>query len=89
VLEWRLAPDSVWRNPHVGGLERWLVLICDQGCSSSLAAATLVELGYAHVSDVVGGFEAWLASGLPIARPARHGLPPALPGMDAPEPPAA
>ena len=89
VLEWRLAPDSAWRNPYVGGLERWIVLLCYDGCSSSLAGPTLVDLGYAHVSDVVGGFESWLASGLPIAMPAHHQVPPALPGMDAPEPPPA
>ena len=67
VLEWRLAPDSPWRNPHVGGLDRRIVVICDHGYSSSLAAATLVDLGYRRAGDVVGGFEAWQASGLPIA----------------------
>jgi rhodanese-related sulfurtransferase len=86
VLEWRLAPDSPWRNPHVGGLERRVVVLCDHGYSSSLAAATLVDLGYSSVGDVVGGFEAWQASGLPIAAPAHRRVPPALAGMDAPEP---
>src|SRR5438552_16486182 len=41
VLEWRLDPDSRWRNPHVGGLDQPIVLLCDHGCSSLLAAATL------------------------------------------------
>jgi rhodanese-related sulfurtransferase len=84
VLEWRLDPDSRWRNPHVGGLDRRILVLCDEGYSSSLAAATLVELGFAHAADVVGGFEAWQAAGLPVSpAPARRG-PSALPGMDPP-----
>jgi rhodanese-related sulfurtransferase len=64
VLEWRLEPNSGWRNPHVGGLDQQLILICDHGCSSTLAAATLIELGFTHAGDVVGGFEAWSQAGL-------------------------
>ena len=67
VLEWRLDPESSWRNPHVGGLDQQIVLMCDHGCSSIFAAATLVELGFAHAGDVVGGFAAWRAAGLPTA----------------------
>jgi len=67
VLEWRLDPESSWRNPHVGGLDQQIVLICDHGCSSVLAAATLVELGFARAGDVVGGFAAWREAGLPTA----------------------
>ena len=82
VLQWRLAPDSAWRNPHVGALDARLILICDHGESSSLAAATLRELGFARVGDVVGGFGAWQAEGLPVAA----APPPAagLPGMSGP-----
>ena len=82
VLQWRVAPDSDWRNPHVGGLETHLILICDHGESSSLAAASLRELGFARAGDVVGGFEAWLDAGLPVteAPPPGDGLP----GMDSP-----
>lgn len=69
VLEWRLAPDSRWRNPHVGGLDRPVVLLCNHGYSSVLAAATLVDLGCAHAGDVVGGFAAWREAGLPTAQP--------------------
>jgi rhodanese-related sulfurtransferase len=72
VLEWRLAPDSPWRNPHVGGPERHVVLLCDHGYSSSLAAATLVELGL-RAGDVVGGFAAWREAGLPVAPAPSHG----------------
>jgi rhodanese-related sulfurtransferase len=63
VLEWRADPDSGYANPMLAG--RTLVLLCDHGHSSSLAAAVLVELGYRDVADVVGGFEAWAAQGLP------------------------
>jgi rhodanese-related sulfurtransferase len=76
VLEWRLDPESSWRNPHVGNLDQQIVLICDHGCSSIFAAATLVELGFARAGDVVGGFAAWRKAGLPIAPspPYRRGL---------------
>jgi rhodanese-related sulfurtransferase len=85
VLEWRVDPASEWHNPHVGGRERRLVVVCSHGFSSSLAAATLVDLGFARAGDVVGGFEAWIGMRLPVApapRP-RDGL---LPGMGPPEP---
>lgn len=67
VLEWRLDPESSWRNPHVGGLDEQIVLLCDHGCSSSFAAATLVDLGFERACDVVGGFAAWREAGLPTA----------------------
>jgi rhodanese-related sulfurtransferase len=86
VLEWRLAPDSAWRSPHAGGLDQPVIVICDHGYSSSLAAAMLVDLGYARAGDVVGGIEAWEACGLPLVRPSRQRVPPAPAGMDAPEP---
>jgi rhodanese-related sulfurtransferase len=67
VLEWRLDPDSSWRNPHVGGLGDRILLLCDHGCSSVFAAATLVELGFERAGDVIGGFAAWREAGLPTA----------------------
>jgi rhodanese-related sulfurtransferase len=73
VLEWRVDPESEWRNPHVGGRDRRLVLLCAHGFSSSLAAASLVDLGFARVADVIGGFEAWLRAGLPVAAAADDG----------------
>lgn len=82
VLEWRLDPDSAWRNPHVAGTTRRVLLLCDHGWSSSLAAAGLVELGYADATDVVGGIEAWQAAGLPLVPFAEPALAPGeLPGM--------
>jgi rhodanese-related sulfurtransferase len=80
VLEWRLDPESSWRNPHVGGLDQQIVLMCDHGCSSIFAAATLVELGFACAGDVVGGFAAWQEAGLPTA--------PSAPYLRAPGEPA-
>jgi rhodanese-related sulfurtransferase len=76
VLEWRLDPESSWRNPHAVSLDQQIVLICDHGCSSIFAAATLVELGFARAGDVVGGFAAWREAGLPTAPspPYRRGL---------------
>jgi rhodanese-related sulfurtransferase len=82
VLEWRLAPGSVWRNPHVD-ITRRVILICSHGYSSSLAAATLVELGL-DAGDVIGGFEAWRESRLPVLTPAAR-PPGELPGMGAPD----
>lgn len=84
VLEWRVDPESPWRNEHVGGLERRLIVLCDHGWSSSLAAATLVDLGFEGAGDVVGGFEAWAAAGLPVAQP-REPDPGRLPGTGPPD----
>jgi rhodanese-related sulfurtransferase len=81
VLEWRVDPSSEWRTPQLRGDEQ-LVLLCDHGYSSSLAAATLIELGV-DAGDVIGGFEAWVAAGLPVA-PAGE-PPPGLPGMGPPD----
>ena len=87
VLEWRVDPDSPWRNPHVGGLDRHLVLVCDHGHSSSLAAATLVRLGFTRATDLIGGFAAWRDAGLPTASPVQLPLDAdVLPGMGPPDP---
>ena len=63
VLEWRADPTSDGHDARLAG--RRLVLVCAQGYSSSLAAASLVELGV-DAGDLVGGFEAWVAAGLPV-----------------------
>jgi MFS family permease len=68
VLEWRVDPDSGYANPHLGGLERELILFCADGFSSSLAAASIRELGRTKATDLVGGFTAWKAAGLPVCR---------------------
>jgi len=84
VLEWRVDPDSSWRNPHVGGLDSSIVVICDHGYSSVLAASALVDLGFEQAADVVGGFEAWRAAGLPVVPP-RIALEDELPGFGPPD----
>ena len=66
VLEWRLAPDSEWRMDAVAGPETSVIVLCNEGYSSSLAAATLKELGLVNATDVIGGFQAWKAAGLPV-----------------------
>ena len=66
VLYWRLDPDSGSKDARLADLERQLILVCAHGYSSSLAAATLRDMGFARASDLKGGFEAWQASGLPI-----------------------
>ena len=86
VLEWRIAPDSAWRNPHVGGTDGEIILLCDHGYSTIFAAATLVDLGFIRAGDVIGGFEAWRDAGLPVVRaPTRRRGPHELAGMTGPD----
>lgn len=63
VLEWRLDPRSGARLPFAAQ-DLPVILICQQGYSSSLAAATLQQLGIWQATDVIGGYEAWQAAGL-------------------------
>jgi rhodanese-related sulfurtransferase len=72
ALEWRCDPASAWRHPAITGRDQHLILICQQGFQSSLAAATLQQLGLAHATDLDGGFDAWAAAGLPVT-PGRSG----------------
>lgn len=61
VLEWRLDPSSPHRRPEVTGYDRRIVIVCAEGYSSSLAAATLRDLGLHRATDLEGGFLAWRA----------------------------
>ena len=70
VLEWRLDPTCAHRLPQVSDADQLVILMCNEGYSSSLAAATLRRLGVRRATDVVGGFQAWVSSGLPV-QPAR------------------
>jgi rhodanese-related sulfurtransferase len=65
VLEWRLDPTSPHRAPEAADPDRRIILVCNEGYSSSLAARTLQQLGIARATDLVGGFQAWLAAGKP------------------------
>ncbi|RYP89119.1 rhodanese-like domain-containing protein [Nocardioides guangzhouensis] len=61
VLEWRLDPTCPHRLPLATGADVRYVLVCNEGYGSSLAAATLRELGLRRATDLVGGYQAWLA----------------------------
>jgi rhodanese-related sulfurtransferase len=64
-LEWRLHPQSQARSPHAAPGRRWIV-VCSEGYTSSLAADSLRSLGV-PATDLVGGIQAWRASGLPVS----------------------
>jgi rhodanese-related sulfurtransferase len=66
VLEWRVDPDSRWNDSRIADRDLTLILMCNDGYSSSLAAATLLDMGFADVGDLTGGFRAWRAAGLPV-----------------------
>jgi len=66
VFEWRLDPASRWHLPEVADHEARLIVLCREGYSSSLAAASLQDLGLRNATDVIGGFDAWEAEGLPV-----------------------
>jgi rhodanese-related sulfurtransferase len=67
VLEWRLDPASPWRIPEVTGPDAEIVVVCRQGYSSSLAAASLRAVGLHRATDLIGGVDAWLTAGLPLS----------------------
>jgi rhodanese-related sulfurtransferase len=59
VLEWRLDPTSPHRISEMNDSSRRVIIVCNEGYSSSLAAATLQRLGLPHATDLVGGFQGW------------------------------
>lgn len=61
VLEWRLDPTCAHRLPGFDRTDRRVVVVCNEGYASSLAAASLRDLGLLDVTDLDGGFQAWLA----------------------------
>jgi rhodanese-related sulfurtransferase len=72
-LEWRCDPASQWRHRAITRRDLHIILICQQGYQSSLAAATLQQLGLIHATDLDGGFDAWAAVGLPVIAPPAAG----------------
>ena len=78
-LEWRLDPSCDARLPWVTGYDHRVIVICWEGYTSSLAAASLHDLGLRRATDVIGGFRAWVAEGLPSA-PASAGTVTLAPG---------
>lgn len=61
VLEWRLDPSSPHRLTEMDDPAKAVVIVCDEGYASSLAAAALVDLGLTKVTDLEGGYQAWKA----------------------------
>jgi rhodanese-related sulfurtransferase len=68
VLEWRCEPDGEDSIPELARRDRKLIVVCDEGYTSSLAAATLRQLGL-DATDLDGGFQRWRAEGLPVDPP--------------------
>lgn len=75
VLEWRFDPRSEARL-HIAAYDLRVLVLCQEGYTSSLAAAALQRLGVSRATDIVGGFAAWSAAGLTVA-----GLAPSLSGQ--------
>jgi rhodanese-related sulfurtransferase len=67
-LEWRLDPWGSHRAPEATSHGLRVVVICNEGYASSLAAVSLRQLGLRRATDLVGGFQAWKAEGLPVTR---------------------
>jgi rhodanese-related sulfurtransferase/mannose-6-phosphate isomerase-like protein (cupin superfamily) len=71
VLEWRFDPASSARLPVATDHDLQVIVFCSEGYASSLAAAALQDLGLWRATDMVGGFHAWRATGLPIVPPSK------------------
>jgi len=69
VLEWRFDPASSARLPVATDHDLQVIVFCSEGYASSLAAAALQDIGLHRATDIVGGFHAWRAAGLPFAPP--------------------
>ncbi len=67
-LEWRLDPLGSHRAPEATSHDLRVVVVCNEGYASSLAAVSLRRLGLHRATDLVGGFQAWRTAGLPVNR---------------------
>jgi rhodanese-related sulfurtransferase len=65
VLEWRLDPHGAYRLPEVTE-DAIVIVVCNEGYASSLAARDLKRIGLRNATDLAGGFRAWAAAGLPV-----------------------
>jgi rhodanese-related sulfurtransferase len=68
-LEWRFDPECDARLPQATGYDVQVIVLCSEGYTSSLAADSLRSLGLHRATDVIGGFQAWVAEGLPVRSP--------------------
>ncbi|MGI9621461.1 MAG: rhodanese-like domain-containing protein [Acidimicrobiales bacterium] len=66
VLEWRADPTSGYSHPALGAFHQPVVVVCNEGYSSSIAAAALKDLGYTESTDLIGGVVAWAADAHPV-----------------------
>ncbi len=85
VLEWVVDPVSGHQHPMIDGFDQTLIVMCNEGYSSSLAAATLQRLGFRNATDMIGGFAAWREADLPTQTAQVHS-PATLDGRWPPEP---
>jgi rhodanese-related sulfurtransferase len=69
VLEWHLDPANGYQHPSVTSFAQPLVVVCNGGYSSSLAAASLMRIGYGAVADLIGGHHAWCSAGFGVDPP--------------------
>jgi rhodanese-related sulfurtransferase len=67
-LEWRLDPESESHIPQASH-DAWVILFCNEGYASSLAATSLHAVGVTAATDIIGGYRAWRAAGLPVLEP--------------------
>ena len=79
LLFWRLDETASHADPRLTDRSRRVILVCADGYSSSLAAATLLDLGFQRATDLIGGFNAWVAAGLPVAELVRRRKAPEAP----------
>ncbi len=66
VFEWRLDPMSAHRVREIDGYDQLIIVVCNEGYASSLAAKSLQDLGLRRATDLIDGFVAWRAAGLPV-----------------------
>ena len=87
VLEWVVDPVSGYPNPLITAFDQILIVMCNEGYSSSLAAYNLQRIGFSRATDMIGGFAGWRAAGLPtqLAQPHEDDV---LDGRWPPEPTA-
>jgi rhodanese-related sulfurtransferase len=67
VLEWRLDPTCPDHLP-IAAPDLHVIVVCNEGYAASLAAAALQDLGLSRATDLIGGYRAWRAAGLPVDR---------------------
>ncbi|MEV6246191.1 rhodanese-like domain-containing protein [Streptomyces sp. NPDC051742] len=72
-LEWRLDPRGSHRAPEANSHDLRVVVLCNEGYASSLAVESLRRLGLHRATDLIGGFQAWKAEGLPVLPPVTTG----------------